>query len=120
MKRTGALGPGEVGYFISNIKNLGDVRIGDTLTRHKGPKVEMLPGYRPPMHMVYADFFPTNTGDFESLREALETLSLSDSSFSFSRRARRWPFRCGFPPLAWRRAERLEGEHDIDDPDRAQ
>src|SRR5262249_3047611 len=68
MQRTGELGPGEVGYFISNIKQLGDVRIGDTLTRHKGPKVEMLPGYRPPIHMVYADFFPTNAGDFESLR----------------------------------------------------
>ncbi|HUR26747.1 MAG TPA: GTP-binding protein, partial [Planctomycetota bacterium] len=83
LKRSGALGPGEVGYFISNIKQLGDVRIGDTMTRYKGPKVAMLPGYRPPLHMVYADFFPTNSGDFESLREGLATLSLSDSSFSF-------------------------------------
>ena len=64
MLRTGELGPGEVGYFISNIKVLGDVRIGDTMTVHKGPKVAMLPGYRPPLHMGFADFFPTNTGDF--------------------------------------------------------
>ena len=119
MKRTGELGPGEVGYFVSNIKKLSDVRIGDTMTRHKGPKVEMLPGYRPPMHMVYADFFPTNTGDFESLREALETLSLSDSSFSHeavTSEALGFGFRCGFLGLLHMEIvqERLEREHDID------
>ncbi len=119
MKRTGELGPGEVGYFISNIKKLGDVRIGDTMTRHKGPKVEMLPGYRPPIHMVYADFFPTNTGDFESLREGLETLSLSDSSFSFeavTSEALGFGFRCGFLGLLHMEIvqERLEREHDLD------
>jgi len=119
MKRTGALGPGEVGYFISNIKRLGDVRIGDTMTRHKGPPVEMLPGYSPPIHMVYADFFPTNSGDFESLREGLETLSLSDSSFSFeavTSEALGFGFRCGFLGLLHMEIvqERLEREHDID------
>ncbi len=119
MKRTGELDPGEVGYFISNIKQLGDVRIGDTITRHKGPKVEMLPGYRPPIHMVYADFFPTNAGDFESLREGLETLSLSDSSFSFeavTSDALGFGFRCGFLGLLHMEIvqERLEREHDID------
>jgi GTP-binding protein LepA len=119
MKRAGELGPGEVGYFISNIKKLGDVRIGDTMTRHKGPKVEMLPGYRPPIHMVYADFFPTNTGDFEGLREGLETLSLSDSSFSFeavTSEALGFGFRCGFLGLLHMEIvqERLEREHDLD------
>jgi len=119
MKRTGDLGPGEVGYFISNIKQLGDVRVGDTITRHKGPKVEMLPGYSPPIHMVYADFFPTNSGDFESLREGLETLSLSDSSFSFeavTSEALGFGFRCGFLGLLHMEIvqERLEREHDID------
>jgi GTP-binding protein LepA len=119
MKRTGELGPGEVGYFISNIKQLGDVRIGDTMTHYKGPKVEMLPGYRPPMHMVYADFFPTNSGDFESLREGLATLSLSDSSFSYepvTSEALGFGFRCGFLGLLHMEIvqERLEREHDID------
>ncbi|MFN0244602.1 MAG: translation elongation factor 4, partial [Planctomycetota bacterium] len=119
MKRTGELGPGEVGYFISNIKQLADVRIGDTLTRYKGPKVEMLPGYRPPMHMVYADFFPTNNGDFEALREGLATLSLSDSSFSYepvTSEALGFGFRCGFLGLLHMEIvqERLEREHDID------
>jgi GTP-binding protein LepA len=119
MKRAGELGPGEVGYFISNIKQLGDVRIGDTMTVYKGPKVEMLPGYRPPIHMVYADFFPTNTGDFEGLREGLATLSLSDSSFSFeavTSEALGFGFRCGFLGLLHMEIvqERLEREHDLD------
>ncbi len=119
MKRTGDLGPGEVGYLISNIKQLGDVRVGDTVTRHKGPKVAMLPGYSPPIHMVYADFFPTNSGDFEGLREGLETLSLSDSSFSFeavTSEALGFGFRCGFLGLLHMEIvqERLEREHDID------
>ena len=119
MTRSGALGPGEVGYFVSNIKQLGDVRIGDTMTVHKGPPVKMLPGYRPPLHMVFADFFPTNTGDFEELREALQTLSLSDSSFSYepvTSEALGFGFRCGFLGLLHMEIvqERLEREHDID------
>jgi GTP-binding protein LepA len=119
MKRIGALGPGEVGYFISNIKQLGDVRIGDTMTMFKGPEVEMLPGYQPPMHMVFADFYPTATGDFEHLREGLQTLSLSDSSFSFepvTSDALGFGFRCGFLGLLHMEIvqERLEREHDLD------
>ncbi|TAJ25186.1 MAG: elongation factor 4 [Planctomycetota bacterium] len=119
MKRTGELTAGEVGYFISNIKTLADVRIGDTVTLHKGPKVEMLPGYRPPVHMVYADFYPTNNGDFEHLREGLETLSLSDSSFSYepvTSEALGFGFRCGFLGLLHMEIvqERLEREHDLD------
>jgi GTP-binding protein LepA len=119
MKRTGELGPGEVGYFISNIKQLGDVRIGDTMTVFKGPEVEMLPGYEPPMHMVFADFYPTATGDFEQLREGLQTLSLSDSSFSFepvTSEALGFGFRCGFLGLLHMEIvqERLEREHDMD------
>jgi GTP-binding protein LepA len=119
MKRTGVLGAGEVGYFISNIKALGDVRIGDTMTLHKGPEVAMLPGYKPAVHMVYADFYPTNNGDFESLREALGTLQLSDSSLDFqpvTSEALGFGFRCGFLGLLHMEIvqQRLEREHDID------
>ncbi len=119
MKKTGILGAGEVGYFISNIKSLGDVRIGDTMILHKGPVVESLPGYKPPLHMVFADFYPTNNGDFEKLREALGTLSLSDSSFSFdpvTSEALGFGFRCGFLGLLHMEIiqERLEREHDLD------
>ncbi|MHC4261130.1 MAG: translation elongation factor 4 [Planctomycetota bacterium] len=119
MKRTKQLGAGQVGYFISNIKALGLVRIGDTMTIHKGPEVEMLPGYRPAMHMVFADFYPTNNGDFEALREALETLVLSDSSLDFqpvTSEALGFGFRCGFLGLLHMEIvqERLEREHDLD------
>jgi GTP-binding protein LepA len=119
MLRTKELTAGEVGYFISNIKALGDVRVGDTMTIHKGPPQKMLPGYRPPMHMVFADFYPTNTGDFDQLREALETLQLSDSSLSFApvtSEALGFGFRCGFLGLLHMEIvqQRLEREHDQD------
>ncbi|MCZ6598818.1 MAG: translation elongation factor 4 [Planctomycetota bacterium] len=119
MTKTQELSAGDVGYFISNIKQLGDVRVGDTLTLYKGPEVEMLPGYEPPMHMVYADFYPTNSGDFERLREALDTLSLSDSSFSYepvTSEGLGFGFRCGFLGLLHMEIiqQRLEREHDMD------
>jgi GTP-binding protein LepA len=113
------LSAGEVGYFVSNIKQLGDVRIGDTMVRHKGPKVPMLPGYREPQHMVYADFYPTNPKDYETMRDALATLSLSDSSFSYeavSSDALGFGYRCGFLGLLHMEIiqARLEREHDLD------
>ncbi|MFT7540931.1 MAG: GTP-binding protein LepA [Gammaproteobacteria bacterium] len=119
MKPCEELTAGEVGYFISNIKSLGDVRVGDTVIIDKGPKVKMLPGYKPPQHMVYADFYPTNNGDFENLREALETLTLSDSSLSFepvTSEALGFGFRCGFLGLLHMEIvqQRLEREHDMD------
>ena len=114
-----ALSAGEVGYLVSNIKRLGDVRVGDTVTLDKGPPVEMLPGYEEPRHMVFADFYPTNPGDFERLRDALETLALSDSALSFlpeSSDALGFGFRCGFLGLLHMEIiqQRLEREHDID------
>jgi len=119
MTATESLSAGEVGYFISNIKRLGDVRIGDTMTIHKGPEVDPLPGYRPAQHMVYADFYPTYNGDFEGLREALGTLTLSDSSFSYepvTSEALGFGFRCGFLGLLHMEIvqQRLEREHDMD------
>jgi GTP-binding protein LepA len=110
---------GEVGYLISNIKRLGDVRVGDTVTVYKGPKVEMLAGYEEPKHMVFADFFPTNPGEFEKLREALDTLVLTDSSFSYeatTSEALGFGFRCGFLGLLHMEIiqQRLEREHDLD------
>lgn len=113
------LGPGEVGYFISNIKTLSDLRIGDTLTLQHKPAEKMLPGYDEPKHMVFADFYPTNPGEFEEMREALETLLLSDSSFSYepvTSDALGFGFRCGFLGLLHMEIiqERLEREHDLD------
>jgi len=119
MKKCDELTAGEVGYLVSNIKRLGDVRVGDTLTHAKGPKVKMLPGYEEPRHMVYADFYPTSPGDYETLRDALETLSLSDSSLSYfpeTSDALGFGFRCGFLGLLHMEIieQRLEREHDLD------
>ncbi|MDP6740294.1 MAG: translation elongation factor 4 [Planctomycetota bacterium] len=110
---------GEVGYFISNIKALGDVRVGDTVTMHKGADVEPLPGYREPQHMVFADFYPTNPGDYEVMRDALEALCLSDSSLTFeavSSDALGFGYRCGFLGLLHMEIieQRLEREYDLD------
>ena len=110
---------GEVGYFISNIKALGDVRVGDTVTMHKGADVEALPGYREPQHMVFADFYPTNPGDYEVMRDALEALCLSDSSLTFeavSSDALGFGYRCGFLGLLHMEIieQRLEREYDLD------
>lgn len=114
-----SLSVGEVGYFVSNIKTLGDVRIGDTLTLDKGTPPEMLPGYRLPRHMVFADFYPTNPKDYETMRDALDTLSLSDSSFSYeavTSEALGFGYRCGFLGLLHMEIiqQRLEREHDLD------
>mgnify|MGYP002630040357 FL=1 len=119
MVRINVLHAGEVGYFISNIKSLGDVRIGDTMCMNKAKGIEMLPGYAPPLHMVYADFYPTASGDFEGLREALTTLTLSDSSLDFepvTSDALGFGFRCGFLGLLHMEIvqQRLEREHDMD------
>jgi GTP-binding protein LepA len=108
-----------VGYFISNIKALGDVRVGDTVTMHKGADVKALPGYREPQHMVFADFYPTNPGDYEVMRDALEALCLSDSSLTFeavSSDALGFGYRCGFLGLLHMEIieQRLEREYDLD------
>ena len=119
MKPCEELTVGEVGYFVSNIKRLSDVRVGDTMTLDKGKQVEMLPGYREPKHMVFADFYPTNPGDYEGMRDALETLALEDSSFDFepvTSDALGFGYRCGFLGLLHMEIiqQRLEREHDMD------
>ncbi len=111
---------GEVGYVIANIKKLQDVVIGDTIT-HEDEKLrgKALPGFRPPKAMVFCGFYPTNTGDFENLRKALEKLRLNDSSFTFEPEtsdALGFGFRCGFLGLLHMEIiqQRLEREEDID------
>lgn len=93
------LGVGQVGYVSANIKQLSDVRIGDTITDALKPALHQLPGYKEPMQVVYCGLFPATHNQFEDLRTALQKLSLNDASFTFepeSSDALGFGFRCGF------------------------
>jgi GTP-binding protein LepA len=104
--RVDRLGVAEVGYMVAAIKNLGDVRVGDTITLDAHPAEEALPGYEEPRQMVFCDFYPSSgggeggrRGDFESLRDAVERLHLNDASFTYQTQhsdALGFGFRCGF------------------------
>src|SRR5690606_25823798 len=74
------LRPGEVGYFVANIKNTADVKIGDTVTLHKFPIATPLPGFKVIAPVVFAGIYPIDTSDFEAVRDALAKLQLNDSS----------------------------------------
>ncbi|MBU1492702.1 MAG: translation elongation factor 4 [Actinobacteria bacterium] len=113
------LGPGEVGYLITGIKEIDRIRVGDTVTRDDLRTETALPGYREPKPMVYSGLFPTDGDDFEHLREALEKLRLNDAALVFepeSSRALGFGFRCGFLGLLHMEIvrERLEREYDLD------
>ncbi len=119
MRPVEQLGTGEVGYVIANIRNLGDVRIGDTITDDARPAPDALKGYKPPMQMVFSDFYPGNNTEYPRLRAAFERLALNDASFSFvpqNSQALGFGFRCGFLGLLHMEIiqERLERENDID------
>ncbi|HRJ49083.1 MAG: elongation factor 4 [Phycisphaeraceae bacterium] len=119
----GEIGPGETAYVVAAIRSLRDVRIGDTVTLENAPAAEALPGYQPPRQMVFCDFYPATTedgdgADFEQLRDAVEKLSLNDSSFTFQpvhSEALGFGFRCGFLGLLHMDIvqERLEREGGV-------
>jgi GTP-binding protein LepA len=118
-ERIGRLGPGEVGYLITGIKEIDLIRVGDTVTRAEDPALAPLPGYREPKPMVFSGLFPTDGDEFERLREALEKLRLNDSSLVYqaeTSRALGFGFRCGFLGLLHMEIvrERLEREYDLD------
>ena len=109
---------GDVGYVIANIKTIHDVDIGDTVTREKDENVPPLKGYVQPQPMVYCGLYPANDSEFSALREALDKLSLNDSSFWFEPEtsdALGFGFRCGFLGMLHMEIvqERLERENDL-------
>jgi GTP-binding protein LepA len=119
MKPVDELGCGEVGYVIANIRDLANVRIGDTITDDVHPAPDALKGYKPPMQMVFSDFYPGNNTEYPRLRAAFDKLSLNDASFTFvpqNSQALGFGFRCGFLGLLHMEIiqERLERENDID------
>ena len=118
MVRQDALGCGQVGYIMAGIKNIRDVRIGDTITLCERPTDAPLPGYREPKPMVFCGLYPQDNGDLPQLRSALEKLSLNDSSFVFegeTSEALGFGFRCGFLGLLHMEIaqERLERENSL-------
>jgi GTP-binding protein LepA len=112
------LGPGEVGYLIAGIKDVGQARSGETVTTFHHGATHALDGYRDPKPMVFCGLFPIDGDDFELLRESLEKLKLNDASISYapeSSGALGFGFRCGFLGLLHMEIvkERLEREFNL-------
>jgi GTP-binding protein LepA len=125
-QRVQSLTAGESGFVVAAIRSLKDVRVGDTVTLEIDPAPEALVGYKPPVQMVFCDFYPATSdaedgskNDFEALREGMEKLSLNDSSFTFMpvhSEALGFGFRCGFLGLLHMDIiqERLEREGGVE------
>jgi GTP-binding protein LepA len=117
--RVANIGTGEVGFIVAAIKDLHDIRIGDTVTDADRPAKEALPGYKPIQQMVFCDFYPGGSTQYDELRDAMDRLQLNDSSFTFqpeSSDALGFGFRCGFLGLLHMEIiqERLEREFHIE------
>ena len=115
---TGELGTGEVGFIAGALKDVRDVRVGDTVTSAERPASEALPGYRGVTPMVFCGLYPEDSKDYDNLREALEKLQLNDAALVFEPEtsiALGFGFRCGFLGLLHMDViqERLEREYNL-------
>src|SRR4051794_35660007 len=113
------LGAGEVGYIVTGLKDVSQLRVGDTLTLQRGGADEALPGYQDVKPMVFAGLFPIDSDQYPDLRDALEKLKLNDAALSYepeTSQALGFGFRCGFLGLLHMDIvrERLEREYDLD------
>ncbi len=118
LARTEQLGTGEVGYLIAGIKNLEDVRVGDTVTNEHRPCDEALPGFREVKPVVFSSIYPVDTNDYEELSKGMEKLKLNDASLIYEKdnsAALGFGFRCGFLGLLHLEVvqERLEREFGL-------
>lgn len=109
---------GSVGCVAASIKNVGDCHVGDTITKADDPAAEPLPGYRKAVSMVYCGLYPTDSKDYDNLRDALEKLNLNDAALEYEPEtsiALGFGFRCGFLGLLHMDViqERLEREYNL-------
>ncbi|ASF39961.1 elongation factor 4 [Halobacillus halophilus] len=110
---------GDVGYLTASIKNIGDSRVGDTITLANNPAKEPLPGYKKMNPMVFCGMYPVDASKYNDLRDALERLELNDSSLQYeaeTSQALGFGFRCGFLGMLHMEIiqERIEREYKID------
>jgi GTP-binding protein LepA len=113
------LSAGEVGYVITGLKDVSELRVGDTLTSDRAGATEAVPGYKEVKPMVFAGLFPTDSDQYPELRDALERLKLNDAALFYepeTSQALGFGFRCGFLGLLHMEIvrERLEREFDLD------
>jgi GTP-binding protein LepA len=116
---TESLGPGEVGYVVASVRSVGETRAGDTIFDADNRAAEPLPGYQAVRSFVFAGMYPTDTQQYETLRDALEKLKLNDASLNYepeTSTALGFGFRCGFLGLLHMEIvqERLTREFDLD------
>ena len=109
---------GEVGYLCASIKDISDIKVGDTITLENNPANDILPGYKPMKPMVFSGIYPIETSKYPDLRDALEKLKLNDASLEFTpetSKALGFGFRCGFLGLLHLEIikERIEREFNI-------
>jgi GTP-binding protein LepA len=110
---------GCIGYIVTNIKNVSEIKIGDTITRTSDPAKEMLPGYKDVKPMVFCGIYPIDTTDYEKLKSSLARLQLNDASLVYQLEtsvALGFGFRCGFLGLLHMDIiqERIRREYDLD------
>jgi GTP-binding protein LepA len=113
------LGVGEVGYIVTGIRDVAEIKIGDTITLSESPATKMLPGYKDVRPMVFSGLYPLDTSDYEKLKKSVGKLRLNDAAFTFQSEtsvALGFGFRCGFLGLLHMEIiqERLRREYDID------
>ena len=113
-----SLEAGDVGYFIAGIKNISDIRVGDTITGKENPSPEPLPGFKEVKPVVFSSIYPVDSNDYEELQDAIERLKLNDASLMYekdSSAALGFGFRCSFLGMLHLEViqERIEREFDL-------
>lgn len=119
MTRQDSLNPGDVGYIVTNMRDVTDFKLGDTITHAASPTAEMLPGYKQVSPMVFSGVYPIDTSDYNKLKASMAKLRLNDAAFVYQSEnsvALGFGFRCGFLGLLHMEIvqERIRREYDLD------